>query len=157
MVTSPARSSPPGRRWSSDQARAGSTPSADSEATVCHGLGPSTWVSATAAAAAAGALGVSYIPVRLPWEVAPLFRAWLDEHFPDRAGKVMATIQSLRGGRDNDPGFFTRMRGQGVWAELLRTRFRIARAKHGFSDEHRRLNLDCSRFRPPAGAQGELF
>ncbi|MBW6523771.1 PA0069 family radical SAM protein [Sphingomonas sp. RHCKR47] len=110
-----------------------------------------------AAAAAAGALGVSYIPVRLPWEVAPLFRAWLDEHFPDRAGKVMATIQSLRGGRDNDPGFFTRMRGQGVWAELLRTRFRIARAKHGFSDERRRLNLDCSRFRPPAGAQGELF
>jgi DNA repair photolyase len=110
-----------------------------------------------AAAAEAGALGVSYIPVRLPWEVAPLFRAWLDEHFPDRAGKVMATIQSLRGGRDNDPGFFSRMRGQGVWAELLRTRFRIARAKHGFSDDRRRLNLDCSRFRPPAGAQGELF
>jgi DNA repair photolyase len=110
-----------------------------------------------AAAADAGALGVSYIPVRLPWEVAPLFRAWLDEHFPDRAGKVMATIQSLRGGRDNDPGFFSRMRGQGVWAELLRTRFRIARAKHGFSDDRRRLNLDCTRFHPPAGAQGELF
>ena len=110
-----------------------------------------------AAAAAAGALGVSYIPVRLPWEVAPLFRAWLDEHFPDRAGKVMATIQSLRGGRDNDPGFFSRMRGQGVWAELLRTRFRVARARHGFSDDRRRLDLDCSRFRPPAGAQGELF
>jgi len=110
-----------------------------------------------AAAAEAGALGVSYIPVRLPWEVAPLFRAWLDEHFPDRASKVMATIQSLRGGRDNDPGFFSRMRGQGVWAELMRTRFRIARAKHGFGDDRRRLNLDCSRFRPPAGAQGELF
>ncbi|WP_375270419.1 PA0069 family radical SAM protein [Sphingomonas sp.] len=110
-----------------------------------------------AAAAEAGALGVSYIPVRLPWEVAPLFRAWLDEHFPDRAGKVMATIQSLRGGRDNDPGFFSRMRGQGVWAELLRTRFRIARVKHGFGDDRRRLDLDCSRFRAPAGAQGELF
>ena len=110
-----------------------------------------------AAAAAAGALGVSYIPVRLPWEVAPLFRAWLDAHFPDRAGKVMATIQSLRGGRDNDPGFFSRMRGQGVWGDLLRTRFRIARTKHGFSDDRRRLNLDCSRFRPPAGVQGELF
>lgn len=110
-----------------------------------------------AAAADAGALGVSYIPVRLPWEVAPLFRAWLDEQFPDRAGKVMATIQSLRGGRDNDPGFFSRMRGQGMWGELLRTRFRIARAKHGFSDERRRLDLDCSRFRAPAGAQGELF
>jgi DNA repair photolyase len=110
-----------------------------------------------AAAAAAGALGVSYIPVRLPWEVAPLFRAWLDEHFPDRAGKVMATIQSLRGGKDNDPGFFSRMKGQGPWADLLKTRFRIARARAGFSDERRKLDLRCDLFRPPAGAQGELF
>jgi DNA repair photolyase len=110
-----------------------------------------------AAAAAAGALGVSYIPVRLPWEVAPLFRAWLDEHFPERAGKVMATIQSLRGGKDNDPGFFSRMKGQGPWADLLKTRFRIARTRAGFSDERRKLNLRCDLFRPPAEAQGELF
>ena len=110
-----------------------------------------------AAAAAAGALGVSYIPVRLPWEVAPLFRAWLDEHFPDRAGKVMATIQSLRGGKDNDPGFFTRMRGQGPWADLLKTRFRIARARAGFPDERRKLDLRCDLFRAPRGPQGELF
>ena len=65
------------------------------------------------AAVAAGAPGGFYLPVRLPHEVAPLFRAWLDEHYPDRAAKVMATIRSLRGGRDNDPDFFTRMRGQG--------------------------------------------
>jgi DNA repair photolyase len=110
-----------------------------------------------AASAAAGALGVSYIPVRLPWEVAPLFRAWLDEHYPDRAAKVMAIIQSLRGGKDNDPRFGERMRGQGPWAELLRTRFRIARARAGFSDERRLLNLRCDLFRAPAGAQGELF
>ena len=82
-------------------------------------------------AAEAGASGRIFIPVRLPWEVAPLFRAWLDAHFPDRAGKVMATIQSLRGGRDNDPDFFTRMQGSGPWADLLRTRFHIARRKHG--------------------------
>jgi DNA repair photolyase len=110
-----------------------------------------------AAAADAGARGVSYIPVRLPWEVAPLFRAWLDAHFPERAGKVMAIVQSLRGGRDNDPAFGTRMRGQGPWAELLRTRFRIARARHGFSDARRMLDLRCDLFRPPAGPQGELF
>ncbi|MEO7602994.1 MAG: PA0069 family radical SAM protein, partial [Sphingomicrobium sp.] len=72
--------------------------------------------------AKAGAKGGFYLPVRLPHEVAPLFRAWLDEHFSDRAAKVMATIASLRGGRDNDPDFFGRMRGQGPWAELLRTR-----------------------------------
>lgn len=77
-------------------------------------------------AAEAGAMGCFYLPVRLPHEVAPLFRAWLDTHFPDRAGKVMATIQSIRGGRDNDPDFHSRFRGQGPWADLLRTRFRIA-------------------------------
>ena len=65
------------------------------------------------AAVEAGAPGGFYLPVRLPHEVAPLFRAWLDEHYPDRAAKVMATIHSLRGGSDNDPDFFSRMRGQG--------------------------------------------
>ncbi len=106
-------------------------------------------------AAKAGALGCFYLPVRLPHEVAPLFRAWLDEHFPDRAAKVMATIQSLRGGRDNDPNFHTRMRGQGPWAELLRTRFRIAAKRFGLDRPFPPLRRDL--FRPPAGDQGELF
>jgi DNA repair photolyase len=107
------------------------------------------------AAAEAGALGCFYLPVRLPFEVAPLFRAWLDEHFPDRAGKVMAIIQSLRGGRDNDPDFFTRMRGQGPWAALLRTRFERAIRKHGLNVEKRPLRRDL--FRPPQGVQFSLL
>ncbi len=106
-------------------------------------------------AAQAGARAAFFLPVRLPWEVAPLFRAWLDEHFPDRAGKVMATIQSIRGGRDNDPGFHTRMRGQGPWADLLRTRFHIAAKRYGLDGERLRLRTDL--FRPPPGPQGELF
>ncbi|WP_267432463.1 PA0069 family radical SAM protein [Sphingomonas sp. GM_Shp_1] len=108
-----------------------------------------------ARAAEAGARHAFFIPVRLPHEVAPLFRAWLDTHFPDRAGKVMAIIQSLRGGRDNDPGFFTRMKGQGPWAELLRVRFHRACRLHGLNRD--RPMLDTSRFRPPKGPQGELF
>ncbi|HEU0067401.1 MAG TPA: PA0069 family radical SAM protein [Sphingomonas sp.] len=106
-------------------------------------------------AAQAGARAAFFIPVRLPFEVAPLFRAWLDEHFPDRAAKVMATIRSIREGRDNDPGFFTRMRGSGPWADLLRTRFQIACRKHGLNRE--RIVLRSDLFRPPAGPQGELF
>lgn len=106
-------------------------------------------------AAEAGALGCFYLPVRLPHEVAPLFRAWLDEHFPDRAGKVMATIQSIRGGRDNDPDFHSRFRGKGPWAELLRTRFKIAARRFGLDKDHIPLRRDL--FRPPAGPQGELF
>jgi len=108
-----------------------------------------------ARAAEAGARHAFFIPVRLPHEVAPLFRAWLDTHFPDRAGKVMAIIQSLRGGRDNDPGFFTRMKGQGPWAELLRVRFHRACRLHGLNRD--RPMLDTSLFRPPKGPQGELF
>ncbi|TPG53937.1 PA0069 family radical SAM protein [Sphingomonas glacialis] len=106
-------------------------------------------------AAEAGARSVSFIPVRLPWEVAPLFKAWLDAHFPDRASKVMAIIASIREGRENDPGFFTRMRGSGPWAELLRTRFQIACRKHGMNVE--RIALRSELFRPPAGPQGDLF
>ena len=107
------------------------------------------------AAAEAGALGCFYLPVRLPFEVAPLFRAWLDEHFPDRAGKVMAIIQSLRGGKDNDPNWFSRMRGQGPWADLLRTRFERAIRKHGLNVAKHPLRRDL--FRPPQGAQLSLL
>ncbi|MCX8475552.1 MAG: PA0069 family radical SAM protein [Sphingomonas sp.] len=106
-------------------------------------------------AAEAGARGAFFLPVRLPNEVAPLFRAWLETHFPDRAGKVMATIQSIRGGRDNDPDFHARMRGQGPWADLLRKRFHIAAKRYGLDGERLRLRTDL--FRPPAGPQGELF
>ena len=105
--------------------------------------------------AAAGARDATFIPVRLPFEVAPLFRAWLEEHYPDRARKVMGIIRDIRGGRDNDPNFSTRMRGQGVWADLIRTRFIKARKRAGFSGE--RLTLRTDLFRPPAGPQLQLF
>ena len=107
------------------------------------------------AAAAAQARGAFYLPVRLPHEVAPLFRAWLEQHFPDRAGKVMTTIQSLRGGRDNDPNFFTRMRGQGPWATLLETRFEKAVRRYGVAQSKFPLRRDL--FVPPEGAQMRLL
>ena len=98
-------------------------------------------------AGAAGARAASWIAIRLPHEVAPLFREWLTAHFPDRADKVMATINSMRGGRDNDPAFFTRMKPQGTWADLIRARFRIARQRAGIPQD--RAELDCSQFKPP--------
>ena len=108
-----------------------------------------------AAAASAGASRASFIPVRLPHEVSPLFRAWLDTHYPDRAAKVMSVIQSIRGGRDNDPDFGTRMRGQGPWYDLMRTRFLIACKRHGLDGP--RVVLRCDLFRPPDDAQLRLF
>jgi DNA repair photolyase len=106
--------------------------------------------------ARAGELGVrsaGWIPLRLPHEVAPLFREWLSVHFPDRGDKVMSIVRSIRGGRDNDPGFFSRMKPSGVWADLLRARFRLARKRAGIDNP--RFELDCSQFRPPA-TNGQL-
>jgi DNA repair photolyase len=108
-----------------------------------------------AAGAKAGAKTASFIPVRLPHEVAPLFRAWLDVHYPDRAAKVMHLIQSLRGGRDNDPAFGSRMKGSGPWADMIRTRFVIACRKHGLNRERIALRTDL--FSPPEGAQMRLL
>ena len=78
------------------------------------------------AAAAAGARWAGYVLLRLPYEIKDLFRDWLTEHFPDRAAHVMSLIQDMRGGRDNDPHFGTRMRGTGPVAELLRGRFKLS-------------------------------
>ena len=105
--------------------------------------------------AKAGARGAFFLPVRLPHEVAPLFRAWLDEHYPERAGKVMATIQDLRGGRDNDPRFFSRLRGEGIWADLYRKRFERAAREHGLSRSKFRLRTDL--FTPRGGTQLRLL
>ena len=67
----------------------------------------------------------------------------------------MATIRSLRGGRDNDPNFFSRHRGQGPWAELLHTRFEIACKKYGLRQAKFPLRTDL--FRPPEGDQMRLI
>jgi DNA repair photolyase len=101
-----------------------------------------------AAAAGAGAQSVSSIPVRLPHEVAPLFRAWLMEHFPDRAARVMHHIQTMRGGRDNDPSFGSRMRGSGAYADLVRQRFALARRKYALASGAIILRKDL--FEPPS-------
>lgn len=94
-----------------------------------------------------GVQSVGWIPLRLPHEVAPLFREWLAVHYPDRAGKVMSIVREMRGGRDNDPNFHSRMNPQGVWADLIRARFRVACRKAGIGKA--RFELDCSHFCQP--------
>ena len=107
-----------------------------------------------AAGADAGARGAFSIPVRLPHEVAALFREWLDAHHPDRAARVMSHITAMRGGRDNDPNFFDRFHARGPFAELIRARFAKARTRHGLNRERMILRTDL--FRVP-GPQGSLF
>jgi DNA repair photolyase len=99
----------------------------------------------------AGASTAFATVLRLPWEVNPLFQQWLAAHFPERAARVMARVREMRGGRDNDPNFGSRMTGQGVWAQLLRQRFHKACHKLGLNRE--RVELDLSRFRRSAASQ----
>lgn len=110
-----------------------------------------------AAAAAAGASQAGYVLLRLPREVAPLFRDWLETHFPDRAEHVMSLVRQSRGGRDNDSDFAQRMTGRGVFADMIAKRFRLARRRHGL-DDGERFGLDTTAFRPPEpGGQQRLF
>ena len=108
-----------------------------------------------AQARAAGAGRASYAMLRLPHEVAGLFQDWLAEHLPDRAGHVMSLVRQMRGGRDNDGRFGVRLRGEGVFAELIATRFRVAARRLGYTTgEAFELRRDL--FRAPTG-QGSLF
>ena len=81
----------------------------------------------------AGASYASYTVLRLPWEVKAVFQEWLEAHFPDRAQRVLHRIEDMRNGRRNDPAFGTRMRGTGLWANLLRQRFNLAVRKLGLN------------------------
>ena len=109
-------------------------------------------------AAANGANIAGYTVLRLPLELKELFREWLALHVPDRAEHVMSLIRQMRGGRDYDARFGTRMRGEGPYADLIRQRFTLACRKLKLS-RSRELTLDCSQFVAPRpeSPQGSLF
>jgi DNA repair photolyase len=99
------------------------------------------------AAADVGASAAFYTVLRLPWEVNPLFQDWLAKHYPDRAQRVMNRVREMRGGKDYDASFKTRMKGEGVWANLVRQRFDKACVRTGL--RFRRFELRTDLFVPP--------
>src|SRR5258706_1313693 len=124
------------------------------------------------AAASAGAAEAAYVILRLPNELKDLFKDWLATHYPERAGHVISIVRQMRGGRDNDPNFGTRMSGTGMFADLIGRRFEIACRRLGLNrnahDVGRNADgvgghrggrfpsaVHCSRFRPPSSA-GQL-
>ena len=111
------------------------------------------------AAANAGATSAFSVVLRLPWEVNPVFQDWLQQHFPQRAARVMARVREMRDGRDYDASFRTRMTGEGVWAQLLSQRFRKAAARHGLNRQRVELDLTqfCKPLAPRADGQQDLF
>jgi DNA repair photolyase len=107
------------------------------------------------AAAEAGARMAGYVLLRLPYEVKDLFREWLTQHYPQRANHVMSLVRDARGGRDNDPNFGTRMRGTGAYAELLRTRFKLACRRLDLNSS-REIQLNTTHFRQPLQPSPQL-
>ncbi|MCW5620361.1 MAG: PA0069 family radical SAM protein [Burkholderiales bacterium] len=152
------RASAPGRRLEAVRrlAEAG-VPVGVMVAPVIPFLTDSELESILEAAHVAGAQTAGYVLLRLPWEVKDLFQGWLDHHYPLKAAHVMSRVREMRGGRENDPNFGSRMRGDGLFAQLLGKRFAVACSRLGLNRERRRT-LDCTRFRPPrSGPQLDLF
>ena len=102
-----------------------------------------------ARAALAGAREANAIMLRLPHELGALFEEWLAEHYPDRAGRVMKAVRSIREGRTNDADFGTRMLGTGPRAGIIRRRFELACRRAGIACGRRPVELDATRFRAP--------
>jgi DNA repair photolyase len=103
----------------------------------------------------AGASLAGYTMLRLPWEVKDLFREWLAEHFPERAAHVMSQVRAMRGERDNDPDFGTRMHATGPVAQLIRQRFQLALKRLGFPAE-RDFHLPTNLFQPPVRTHPQM-
>jgi len=104
----------------------------------------------------AGARWAGYTVLRLPWEVKGLFKDWLEAHHPLKADHIMARIRDIRGGRENDPEYGSRMKGEGQFADLLRKRFALACKRFGLNAGER-LRPDTARFRRPGPTQATLF
>ncbi|MEM6376529.1 MAG: PA0069 family radical SAM protein [Pseudomonadota bacterium] len=110
-----------------------------------------------AAGKEAGAQAATWVMLRLPLEVAPLFREWLSVHFPDRAGRVMSLVRDMHGGRDYASDWGRRMRGSGPYADIIAQRFRVASRRHNL--DQRPPDLRCDLFSVPKApdAQYSLF
>lgn len=148
------RASAPHRRLEAiRRLAAGGIPTGVMVAPIIPGLTDPEVESILKVAAGAGACSAGWVLLRLPYEVKELFEAWLHEHQPLRARHVLSLVRQCRGGRLNDPDFGSRMRGQGVFAQLLAQRFRQACARLGLN--RRALPQRTDLFRPPQ-ASGQL-
>ena len=106
------------------------------------------------AAKESGAQSAHYTLLRLPFELKELFSDWLETHYPQKAAHVMSRLRQMREGKENDPDFGSRMRGTGLFADLLEKRYRVALSRLGLNK--RNVLLDTGRFRSLSG-QMDLF
>ncbi|MGH6985701.1 MAG: PA0069 family radical SAM protein [Caulobacteraceae bacterium] len=151
------RAATPARRLEAIAALAeAGTPTQVMFAPVIPGLNDHELEGVLEAAAAAGAIGAGYVVLRLPLEIKDLFREWLEANAPDRARKVMSLVRQMLAGRDYDPRWAVRMKGEGPIAEIISRRFRLARRRFGLDRSFPPLSVEM--FKPPSEtSQMDLF
>jgi DNA repair photolyase len=150
------RTSPPAARLSAIRALADAgVPTGVLVAPVVPGLTDHELPAILAAAAEAGATSASYVALRLPYAVAPLFEQWLATHFPDRKDKVLNRLRAMRDGKLYDPQFGSRMRGEGIFADQIEALFDVASRKAGIAGKSPKLSTTA--FLRPSGQQLSLF
>lgn len=155
-ILEPRTSRPTRRLAAVEKLAAGGIPVGVMTAPVIPGLNDHELPNLLSAAAEAGATFAAYVPVRLPYAVAPLFEDWLARHFPERKDKVLNRIRSMRGGELNDANFGSRMRGEGLFAQHIAQLFSISCRRAGMG-EGGFPKLSTAAFRGGGGAQPDLF
>jgi len=133
------------------------TPTVVMFAPVIPGLNDHEMEAVLERAKEAGAVGAGYVALRLPLEIKDLFREWLEANVPDRASRVMSLVRQMRGGKDYDPEWGKRMKGEGPIAALLSRRFEVAKKRLGFGAPFPPLDTTQFRVPPKAGDQMDLF
>jgi DNA repair photolyase len=152
----PRAATPERRLWAIRQLSDAGVPAIVSFAPVIPGLNDHELEAVLERAKEAGARHATYVAIRLPWEIKDLFREWLEAERPDRAKRVISLIRQMRGGRDYDPTFGKRGRGEGPVAAVISRRFKLAKTRFGLDAPFQ--NLDVTQFRrTAAGDQMELF
>ncbi|MEM7295154.1 MAG: PA0069 family radical SAM protein [Pseudomonadota bacterium] len=124
---------------------------------IIPGLTDHELESILSAARDAGATGASWAMLRLPFEVSRLFRDWLAEHYPNQAIKVMSRVRLAHGGKDYDAAWHKRLRGEGVYADMIARRFRLTTKRLGLDRDMPELRADLFAVPPRPGDQLELF
>jgi DNA repair photolyase len=155
-VMEPRAATPPRRLETIRALHQAGVPAAVMFAPVIPALNDDELESVLAEAKDAGAQTAGYVLLRLPLEIKDLFREWLEANVPDRARHVMSLVRSMRGGKDYDSQWHTRMRGTGPYAEMIARRFHLAAKRLGLNKESRDRELDLSKFRKPVQLGDQL-
>lgn len=150
----PRASTPERRLWAMKELSKKGVPVSVMMAPVIPGLNDHEIENILAKAKDAGAIDAGYVMLRLPYEVAPLFKDWLLREYPDRYRRVMQLIRDMRGGKDYDADWKTRMSGEGPFAKLVADRFRLARQRLQLHERHQKLDTEL--FRPPLAEAKQL-